>query len=143
MAGGVQTGLREGGGVAGQGDGGGGQGETEMELEMGGQQRQRAGEMRGQGQETEVQKRRKAAMRGVKTERRKKRKQGRKLWTEMQNAARLPVSHAKRSAPSAPTTPAGNALAPRYHDPSQSRCKCWSQRRGIIALFVLIAFPKP
>lgn len=119
-----------------------GQGETEMELETGGQQRRRAGEMRGRGQETEVQKRRKAAMRGVKTERRKK-KQGRKFWTEMQNAARLPVSHAKRAAPSAPTTPAGNALAPRYHDTSQSRCKCWSQRRGIIALFVLIAFPKP
>lgn len=42
--------------------GGGGQGETEMEFETGGQQRRWAGEMRGWGQQAEVQKRRKAAM---------------------------------------------------------------------------------
>lgn len=53
--------------------------------------------------------------------------QGRTYWAKMQNAARPPVSHAKRVAPSAPATPPGNALVPRYHDymsESEARNNC-------------------
>lgn len=135
MAGGVQTGQREGGGVAGwgdgggvagRGDGGGGQGETEMELETGGQQRLRAGEMRGRGQETEVQKRRKAAMRGVKTERRRKKQKTR---------GKVLDRNAKRSTASSFSCKEGGAKCTNH--PGRQRSRASLSRYLAVAVQVL------